>query len=209
MNFLRKAPSQTLQQTLKHLDRAFKEGFDKKQSLKRLPVFKKKRCADSFVFRQGFIIEENRIFLPKIGWVHFRKSREIAGFPRNATVSRRGEHWYISIQTEIEMAEPAHPSVSAVGIDLGIARFATFSDGTCLESLNSFKKLENMLTKVQRKLARKIKLSANWQKQKRKISRLHIRIADIRSDYLHKASTTISKNHAVVVLEDLRIRDYE
>ena len=80
MNFLRIAPSQTLQQTLKHLDRAFKDGFDKKQSLKRLPVFKKKGCSDSFVFPQGFKFEENRIFLPKIGWVHFRKSRESYNF---------------------------------------------------------------------------------------------------------------------------------
>jgi putative transposase len=205
--FLAEAGSQVLQQTLKFLDQALKEAFDKKNP-KRFPRFKKKgRDTDSFRFPQGFRLYGDRIFLPKIGWVRFRKSREIEGSPRNVTVSRRGEHWHVSIQTEIEVAEPAHPSASAVGIDMGVARFATLSDGSYLEPLNSFKKLEKKLAREQRKLARKVKFSANWRKQKQKITRLHIRIADARADYLHKASITISKNHAVVVLEDLRIRN--
>lgn len=205
--FLAKAGSQTLQQTLKFLDQALKEAFDKKNP-KRFPRFKKKgRDTDSFRFPQGFKLDGDRAFLPKIGWVRFRKSREIEGTPRNATISRRGEYWYISIQTEIKASEPVHPSASTVGIDLGVARFATLSDGSYLEPLNSFKKLEKKLAREQRGLARKVKFSANWHKQKRKISQLHIRIADARNDYLHKASDTISKNHAVVVLEDLRIRN--
>jgi len=204
--FLADAQSQTLQQTLKFLDHALKEAFDKKNP-KRFPRFKKKGVSDSFRFPQSFKLDGARIFLPKIGWVRFRQSREIEGTPRNVTVSRRGEHWYVSIQTEIEVAEPVHPSASAVGIDMGVARFATLSDGSYLEPLNRFKKLEKKLAREQRNLARKVKFSANWNKQKQKITRLHIRIADARADYLHKASTTISKNHAVVVLEDLRIRN--
>jgi putative transposase len=90
---------------------------------------------------------------------------------------------------------------------MGVARFATFSDGSYLGPLNSFKRIEKRLAKEQRRLARKKKFSANWQKQKAKITRLYIRIADVRNAYLHKASTTISKNHATVVLEDLRIRN--
>lgn len=205
--FLAIAQSQTLQQTLKFLDQAIMEAFDKK-SPKRFPVFKKKgRSVDSFRYPQGFKLDGNRIFLPKIGWVRFRQSREVVGTPRNVTVSRRGKHWFVSIQTELEIQEPIHPSVSAVGIDLGIARFATLSDGSFFQPLNSFKKLENKLAKEQRRLSRKQKFSANWGKQKAKITKLHIRIADVRNDYLHKASTTISKNHAIIVLEDLRVRN--
>lgn len=205
--FLAQAQSQTLQQTLKFLDQALREAFDKRNP-KRFPRFKKKgRDTDSFRYPQGFKLDDNRVFLPKIGWVGFRKSREIEGPPRNVTVSRRGEHWYVSIQTEAEVAEPIHPSVSAVGIDLGVARFATMSDGSFLEPLHSFRRLEKCLAREQRKLTRKEKFSANWRKQKQIITRLHIRIADARNDYLHKASTTISKNHAVVVLEDLRVRN--
>lgn len=207
MVWLAEAQSQTMQQTLKFLDKAIKEAFDKKNP-KRFPRFKKKgKSTDSFRYPQGFKLDVNRVFLPKIGWVRFIKSREIEGTPRNVTVSRRGEHWYVSIQTEVELAEPVHLSSSSVGIDLGITRFAALSDGSFLEPLNSFKKLENKLAKEQRRLARKVKFSANWQKQKKKITRLHIRIADTRNDYLHKSSATISKNHAIVYVEDLKVRN--
>jgi len=205
--WLAETQSQTMQQTLKFLDKAIKEAFDKKNQ-KRFPRFKKKgKSTDSFRYPQGFKLDGNRIFLPKIGWVRFIKSREIEGSLRNVTVSRRGDHWYVSIQTEREIAEPIHPSVSSVGIDLGVTRFATLSDGSFLEPLNSFKKLEKKLAKEQRRLARKKKLSTNWKKQKRKLTRLHIRIADARNDYLHKSSATISKNHAIVYVEDLKIRN--
>lgn len=205
--WLAEAQSQTMQQTLKFLDQAIKEAFDKKNP-KRFPRFKKKgKSTDSFRYPQGFKLDGNRIFLPKIGWVRFIKSREIEGSLRNVTVSRRGDHWYVSIQTEREIAEPIHPSVSSVGIDLGVTRFATLSDGSFLEPLNSSKKLEEKLAKEQRRLARKKKLSTNWKKQKKKITRLHIRIADARNDYLHKSSATISKNHAIVYVEDLKIRN--
>jgi putative transposase len=118
--WLAEAQSQTMQQTLKFLDKAIKEAFDKKNP-KRFPRFKKKgKSTDSFRYPQGFKLDGNRIFLPKIGWVRFIKSREIEGSLRNVTVSRRGDHWYVSIQTEREIDEPIHSSTSAVGIDLGI-----------------------------------------------------------------------------------------
>ncbi|MCA1795854.1 MAG: transposase [Desulfobacteraceae bacterium] len=207
ITWLAEAQSQTMQQTLKFLDQAIKEAFDKKNP-KRFPRFKKKgKSIDSFRYPQGFKLDGNRVFLPKIGWVRFTKSREIEGVPRNITVSRRGDHWYVSIQTEREIAEPIHPCTSSVGIDMGLTRLATLSDGSFLEPLNSFKKLEKKLAKEQRRLARKKKLSTNWEKQKRKLTRLHIRIADARNDYLHKSTATISKNHAIVCVEDLKIQN--
>ena len=105
----------------------------------------------------------------------------------------------------MEIAEPVHPATSSVGIDMGVGRFATLSDGSCFEPLNSFRTLEVKLAKEQRKLSRKVKFSSNGKKQKARVSRLHIRIADARNDYLQKISTTISKSHAVVVLEDLLV----
>jgi putative transposase len=206
--FLDDAPSQALQQVLKNLDRAIKDGFDKKQPEKRFPTFKKKFVAtDSFRYPQGFKIEGTRVFLPKLGLLTFRKSRQITGTPRNVTVSRKGSHWFLSIQTEMEVATPVHPSRSLVGIDRGVKQFAVLSDGTFHEPLNAFKKLEHKLAKEQQRLARKTNRSNNWQKQKNRITRLHIRIADMRNDYLHKLSTTISKNHAAVVLEALKVKN--
>ena len=191
-----------------NLDRAVKDAFDPKQPDKHFPAFKKKFVArDSFRYPQGFRIEGPRVFLPKLGWISFRRSRPVEGTPRNITVSRKGSHWFVSIQTEAEVAEPVHPSESMVGIDRGVKRFATLSDGTFHEPLNAFRKMELKLAREQRKLARKTTRSNNWRKQKERITRLHIRTADMRNDYLHKLSTTISKNHAVVVLEDLKVKD--
>ena len=206
--FLNEAPSQALQQVLMNLDRAVKDAFDPKQPDKHFPTFKKKFVSrDSFRYPQGFRIEGPRVFLPKLGWISFRRSRPVEGTPRNITVSRKGAHWFVSIQTETEVSEPVHPSESMVGIDRGVTRFATLSNGTFHEPLHAFRKMELKLAREQRKLARKTKRSKNWQKQKERITRLHIRTADMRNDYLHKLSTAISKNHAVVVLEDLKVKD--
>lgn len=202
--WLKETHSQPLQQTLMVLDRAIQDAFNK-SSPKRFPRFKKKGQHDSFRYPQGFKLDDSRVFLPKIGWVRFYKSRDLEGTPKNVTVSKRGAHWFISVQCEIEIAEPVHSATSTVGIDMGVRRFATLSDGSCFEPLNSFRTLEKKLAKEQRKLSRKVKFSSNWKKQKVRVSRLHIRIADARNDYLHKISTTLSKNHAVVVLEDLRV----
>ena len=149
-----------------NLDRAIKDGFDKKQPEKRFPTFKKKFITtDSFRYPQGFRIEGKRIFLPKLGWLNFRKSRNIIGTPKNVTVSRKGANWFVSIQTEMTVADPVHPATSLVGIDRGIKQFAVLSDGTCYEPLNAFRTLEKKLAREQQRLARKTKRSNNWYKQ--------------------------------------------
>jgi putative transposase len=202
------AHSQALQQTLKSLDRALMDAFDKSNP-KRFPRFKKKGVHNAFRFPQGVKLDQtnNRIYLPKLGWLRYRNSREVLGDVKNVTVSQRAGRWFVSIQTEREVAPPIHPSGSTVGIDMGVARFATLSDGTVVAPLNSFEKHQRALRKAQQSLSRKVKRSNNWKKQKRKIAKLHARIASVRNDFLHKTSTAISKNHAVVVLEDLAVKN--
>ena len=204
-SFLKTAPSQPLQQTLKNLDRALKDAFDKKQPNKKFPKFKKRGFGDSFKYPQGFKFQDNQIFLPKIGWVKYFNSREIEGTPKNVTVSRKGKYWFASIQVELDLSISRHPSGKIVGIDLGISRFATLSNGTVISPLNSFKKTEKKLAKVQKDLARKEKFSNNWKKQKRKVQNLHIKIADTRKDFLHKKSASITNENQVVILEDLKV----
>jgi IS605 OrfB family transposase len=207
--FLKSVHSQILQQKLKDLDRAFKDGFDKNQPLKRMPAFKRKSVSDSFRYPQGFKLaaDKHQIYLPKIGWVKYFNSQKIVGTPKNVTVSRGGKHWFVSVQVEIETAKPQHPSKSMIGLDLGIKRFVTFSDGTAISPLNHFRKWEKKLAFLQRGLSRKEKCSANWRKQKQKVSRQHEKIARGRQDFLHKVSTQISKNHAMIVIEDLKVRN--
>lgn len=92
-----------------------------------------------------------------------------------------------------------------MGINLGVCRFATLSDGSFYEPLNSFKQLSKQLALKQRKLKHKQKFSNIWKKQQRRIANHHTKIANARKDYLHKISTQISKNHAFIVVEDLKI----
>ncbi len=204
--FLKLSPAQTLQQTLKQLERAFKDAFDKKQPLKKIPTPKKRGDRDSFSLPQGFKIEGRRIFLPKIGWVNFRKSREIEGTAKNVTVSRQGKYWFVSIQVEMELPESVHSSLSMIGVDMGVKRLFTLSDGEFAEPIDvSF--FKDKIKRLQKSLARKIKFSNHWRKLKEKINRLHTKIANIRHDTLHKLSTALSKSHAMIVLENLQIKN--
>ncbi|MFL7906496.1 RNA-guided endonuclease InsQ/TnpB family protein [Escherichia coli] len=202
--WLKDAPSQPLQQSLKDLERAYKNFFQNRAAF---PRFKKRGQNDAFRYPQGVKLdqENSRIFLPKLGWMRYRNSRQVTGVVKNVTVSQSCGKWYISIQTESEESTPVHPSASMIGLDAGVAKLATLSDGTVFEPVNSFQKNQKTLARLQRQLSRKVKFSNNWQKQKRKIQRLHSCIANIRRDYLHKVTTTVSKNHAMIVIEDLKV----
>ena len=203
--WLKDAPAQALQQSLKDLETAYKNFFQKRASF---PRFKKKGQKDTFRYPQDVKLNQgnSRIFLPKLGWMRYRKSRQVTGVVKNVTVSQSCGKWYISVQTEVEVPNPVHPSTSMVGLDAGVAKLATLSDGTFFEPVNSFQKNQKKLARLQRQLSRKVKFSNNWYKQKRKIQRLHSHIANIRKDYLHKVTTTISKNHAMIVIEDLKVK---
>ena len=180
--WLRDVPTHPLQQALKDLERAYKNFFARRA---RFPKFKKRGHHDRFRYpdpKQFKLDQVNgRIFLPKLGWMRLRLSRAV---------------------------EPSVPQATgAIGIDVGIARFATFSDGRFLAPLNSFKRHEARLRHAQRALCRKMKFSHNWQKAKARVQRIHARIGNARSDYLHKATSAISKNHAMVCIEDLQVKN--
>jgi putative transposase len=210
--WLADTPSQALQQSLKDLDRAYTNFFAKRAEF---PRFKKKGVSDGFRYPQGTKLEQvnSRLFLPKLGWVRYRNSREALGTVKNITVSQSGGKWFVSVQTEREVETPI-PKGDAVGIDVGVARFASFDrplaafDGKdYLEPLNSFKKHQDRLRKAQQALSRKTKFSNNWKKAKAKVQRIHAGIGHARRDYLHKVTTTISQNHAMVCVEDLKVRN--
>ncbi len=206
--WLSDAPVHPLQQTLKDLERAYTNFFAKRADF---PRFKKKGQNDSFRYpdpKQIKLDQANaRLFLPKLGWLRARFSRDVPGTVRNVTMSSSGGKWFVSIQTEREVEPPIPCATSAVGIDVGVARFATFSDGTFLAPLNSFKKHESRLCRYQRAMSRKVKFSKNWRKAKARVQRIHARIGNARRDYLHKATTAISQSHAMVAIEDLQVRN--
>jgi transposase, IS605 orfB family len=201
--WLKDCNAQVLQQSLKDFVSAFKNFFTKRSDF---PKPKKKGEKDSFRFPQGYKLEQhnNRIYLPKIGWVRYRNSRNVVGEIKNVTVSQKCGKWYVFIQTGFEHSPPT-PKGSEIGIDMGIVRFATLSNGEYFEPLNAFKTYKGKLAKLQKRLKNKTKGSNNWLKLKAKIARLHHKISNTRKDYLHKISNKISKKHAIVYVEDLKV----
>lgn len=206
--WLKEAPTHPLQHALKDLDRAYQHFFAQRAAF---PQFKKKSGKQSFRYpdaKQFKLDEANgRVFLPKLGWMRLRLSRPPLGTPKNATVSYRAGKWYVSIQTERKVEALVPQATTAIGIDVGITRFATFSDGDFLAPLNSFKRHQIRLAHYQRRMARKVKFSSHWKKEKAKVQKIHTRIANCRKDFLHKATTAISQNHALVCIEDLQVKN--
>ena len=201
--WLKECHSQVLQQSLKDLESAFKNFFQKRADF---PKFKKKGVKESFRFPQGCKLEQenDRLFLPKIGWIRYRNSREVVGEVKNVTVSQKCGRFFVSIQTEFEYEIPTHKG-GEIGIDMGVVRFATLSNGEYFEPVNAFKTYKGKLAKLQKRLKNKVKFSQNWQKLKAKIAKLHHKITNCRKDFLHKISTQISKNHAMIYIEYLQV----
>ncbi|MEX0451914.1 transposase [Spiribacter sp. 218] len=204
--WLSQAPSQSLQQALKDLERAYANFFAKRAAF---PRFKKKGRHDAFRFPQGVKLDEgnSRIFLPKLGWVRYRNSREVLGVIKNVTVSASGGRWFVSIQTEREVETPHHPASNVVGVDMGVANLATLSTGEVIAPANALKKHQRQLARAQRAMNRKNKFSRNWTKAKSRVQKIHTRIGNARRDHLHKLTSALSKNHAAVVVEDLQVRN--
>ncbi len=205
--WLADAPVHPLQQALKDLERAYGNFFAKRADF---PRFKRKGQSDGFRYpdpKQIKLDQANgRLFLPKLGWLRYRLSRDVLGEVRSVTVSQSCGKWHASILAEREVEQPI-PKGGAVGIDMGVARFATLSDGTFYAPLNSFKRHETALRKAQQAMSRKVKFSNNWKKAKARIQKIHSRIGNARRDSLHKVTTTISKNHAMACIEDLQVRN--
>ncbi|MCM3595979.1 IS200/IS605 family element RNA-guided endonuclease TnpB [Metabacillus idriensis] len=214
--WLKEVDSIALQSSLKNLSDSYTRFF-KKQN--KAPRFKsKKNSVQSYTTKHtngNIAIIENKIKLPKLGIVRFAKSREVTGRILNATVRRHPSGNYsVSVLTETEVL-PKPKTGSSVGVDVGLKHFAILSDGTVFENQKHFRKLEKKLVKAQRILSRrkesalkrtcKLDDEKNYQKQKVEVARIHEKIRNARSDYLHKVSSEIIKNHDVIGIEDLQV----
>lgn len=206
--FLKEADSIALQKSLENLNDSYTRYY-KKQNDK--PRFKsKKNAVQSYTTKQtngNITVSGNHIKLPKLGLVRFSKSREVEGRILNATIRLNPSgKYFVSLlaETEVQALPRTH---SACGIDVGLKDFAVVSDGTVYPNPKWFRRLEHKLANAQRILARRTKGSSNWHKQRIRIARIHERIANSRNDYLHKISTEIVKNHDIIGIEDLAIKN--
>ena len=216
--WMRECSKNAPQYALRHVDLSFRNFFSncrKKKTGQKIkagfPRFKKKGERDSFRFQcePGFLVTEGRILLPKIGWVRLKEHRYLpTGGVKflSATVSRRADRWYVSLAVQQEIPDTVNKPISVVGVDLGVKTLAVCSDGTVFESPRPLKKHLRRLKRLNRSLSRKKKGSKNRFKAKLKLSRLHLRVSNIRKDSLHKITTQLTKTKSRVVIEDLNVR---
>lgn len=204
--WLRSIHSQVLQEPIKQLQQAFINFVEKRASY---PRFKRrKEIKQSFSYPQGIKVEADKVYLPKIGWVRFRKSREVEGEIKRATVRRKASGWYVSIVCEVEIEPgPVEPTASGVvGIDLGLNDFAVTSNGERIPNPRHLRRLEQKLARKQRTLSRRRRGSNRYRTQREKVARLHERVRDARADFLHKLSHRLVSENQGIVVEDLSIK---
>jgi putative transposase len=202
--FLNEAPSQCLQQALRHLDRGFINFFEGRAGY---PKPRQKYVDDSCSFPQGFKIHRDVITLPKIGAVKTIIHRPIRGTPKSITISRDGDRWLASISVELQTKAPAPRLVSETGVDLNVVTGAVISNGDIMPMPRISDAEQRKLARLQKNHARKKKGSKNRNKSRRAIANFHARIKRRRHDAAHKISSHLASAYTHVAFEDLRLKN--
>lgn len=208
--WLKEVDSTALQSSLKDLDLAFKNFFRRvKQGDKKVgyPHFKSKKFnKKSYTAKMNIQLKEKHIQLPKLGLVKCKVSRQIEGRILSATIEQKPSgNYYVSVLcTDIEKIS-LEKTGSMVGIDLGLKTFATLSNGEIYSHSKSLNKSLKKLARLQKQLSRKQIGSSSRNKARIKVARLHEQISNQRSDFSHKLSTDLFREHDVIVLENLKV----
>lgn len=191
------------QQPFIHLQRAFQGFFNKRT---KYPKYKKKGIHDSFYIGGDQLkVLGKKVKIPNLGWVRLREFLRFEGKINGATISRSADYWDISISVETNQKTPLCESQASVGVDLGIKTLATLSDGKTFPNHQPLKKQLYRLKRQQRQLSKKEKGSNNRAKAKKRVAKLHYKIANSRRDTLHKLTTTLTKEYRNIVIEDLDV----
>lgn len=192
------------------LDRAYKHFFRRIKSGKKgksagFPKFKKKRDGIGSFYTNTVVVTEKSIRVLRVGWL---KLKERGYIPinthiSNATISTRGGKWFISCQGEIEIAHIEKDGV--IGVDLGIKHAVVTSDSDFIDAPKPIYRYARKLRRLNKSLSRKTTGSNRRKIAVRKLSKLHYRISNIRSDFIHKATTELAKTKQVIVIENLNV----
>jgi putative transposase len=206
------------QSALKDLNDAFDrffKGLKGEGAKSGYPRFKRKSDRDSARVYQ-VTLEERHIRIHKIGRIRMtetRSERGVEGRILSATIRRRADRWfvYLYVEREREAVEPKSikRGSDVVGVDLGLKAAAVIHDGRntrVVEPLQALRRNLRKLARLNRQLARKQKGSANRERARRELARLHYRISCLRRDHLHQLTASLAKTKSVIVLEDLHVK---
>jgi len=205
-SWLREPSCVPLQQCLRHLQTAYRNFFEKRSDY---PRFKSKHGEQSAEFTRrafGWDGSQRSLSLAKIGRLRIRWSRQFASEPSTVTITKdcAGRYFASLCLDETVAALPA--TGLGVGIDLGINRLATLSNGERIANARHLEGRLGKLARLQRVLARRTRGSGRWKRQRQRVARLHARIADSRRDHLAKLTTDLVRRFDVLCIEDLDVR---
>ena len=212
LEFLSEVSSVPLQQALRHQHTAYVNFFAGRA---RHPRFKSRQRKQSATFtRSAFRWREGRLYLAKmmdtpleLAW-SWPDVDPASIEPTSVTVSREPcGRWYVSFAVQAPDVQPAPPTGTAVGVDLGIKDFAVTSDGHKIANARHLAKRERNLARYQRRIARKQRGSNNRAKARAKVARAHRKVAASRADFLHKTSARLVRDNDVIVIEDLAVKN--
>jgi putative transposase len=207
------------QEALRNLEKAFQRFYRDRKKVKvtkrrprvGFPKFKKKnRVKDSFRLTGVIKIfpQRKKVQLPRLGHLKVKESPLInpTGRILSATISRTANRWYVAFTVEEERIIPEKGYNNVLGLDAGLTRFATLSSGLPVTKPKFLLKRMKKLRRLSKKHSRK-KLGSNNRKESAlKLAIFHAKVANVRKDFMHKLSTTLVKNHDVLVVEDLFLK---
>ena len=204
--WLKEADSIALQQSLRHLERAYDNFFRKRGGY---PRFRKKHSAQSYRTMNvngSIAMDGDAISIPKAGKVKISKSRDIKGRIKSATVSKTPSgKYYISLQVEEEY-ELLPNNGGKIGIDAGLKALYTDSESNTITNPKALSRHEKKIKKLQWSLSRKEKGSKNREKARKRLAIEHEKVANIRNDFQHKISYRLANENQVVCIEDLNVK---
>ena len=186
------------------LGHAFENFFARRA---RYPTFRRKGIDDRFaISNDQFEVDGRRIRIPKLGWVRMREALRFSGRIVSASLSRKADHWYVSITVDCPdtSLSPAE-NQGVVGVDLGITHLATLSTGETVDGPKALRRMLGRVRRLSRALARKVRGSSNRAKAKLTLARLHERVASIRRDGLHQLTTNLTQRFHTIGIEDLNV----
>lgn len=211
--FLTDIFSQVLQNISTRIDLAYRAFFKRLKSGDKpgYPRFRGKFRYDSFTYPQsGFKLLKNVIQLSKIGGIKIKLHRPIEGTIKTCTVKRTlTGKWFVSFTCDIEHKPVKQPVESSIGLDMGLEKFITFSDGEQVTNPRFFRKEEKALASAQRKFSKQKKASIARIKARKVVARVHERINWKRHNFAHQLSNKIIGKYNTICVEDLSINDMQ
>jgi putative transposase len=205
-----------MQEALRDLEKAYKNFFRRVELKKQgkwkgklgAPSFKKKsKGIGSFRLTGSIKVFSDAVQLPRLGRLRLHEHEFIPTDAKvlSATVSEQAGRWFVSLQVEEEQEKPAPTATTALGVDLGVKTLATCSDERIFENPRALKHASAKLRRLERQKSRRKLGGKNRKKTCRRLSKQHARVANIRKDAVHKLTSYLCKNHALVAIEDLHV----